>query len=269
MTDKRILLLQLLTPMHVGGNYEFSVVDQPIQREGHTGFPKIEASSLKGSIRHHFAKNTDDSEKEKEVFGETDKAGDIIFTDSRILFFPIRSAKGVFALITCPSIIKRLNEDLKRVGSTVKYDNSFTRPVTADTTLHIADRQVLLDEYHYTNVEVSNSFKRWVTAIEDEHLSGASITPHAMLLSDDDFAYFVKNSTEIITRTAIDPETNTVVGSALFDEEYVPTEAIFYSSLFSQQKNIDKLALDVFQIGGNMTLGKGFVQSYLSKGSEL
>ena len=39
------------TPLHMGTGTELGVVDLPVQREKHTGFPKGEASSIKGTFR--------------------------------------------------------------------------------------------------------------------------------------------------------------------------------------------------------------------------
>ena len=39
------------TPLHAGSGSDLGIVDLPIQREKHTGFPKVESSSLKGAIR--------------------------------------------------------------------------------------------------------------------------------------------------------------------------------------------------------------------------
>ncbi|NBJ68371.1 MULTISPECIES: type III-B CRISPR module RAMP protein Cmr4 [Clostridia] len=259
MKNKELLFLHLLSPMHVGGNYEFSIVDQPIQREGHTGFPKIEASSLKGSIRHDYARRRPNDEKEKAIFGHKDQAGDVIFTDGRILFFPVRSAKGVYALITCPSIMKRFGDD---IGKDIAIpDVKENQAYTAQKTNIVLDDKVLLDEYLYEQVTENEDFTKWVEFMEKK-INGVTIQEHALLLSDDEFAYFVQHCTEIITRTAINPETNTVEDRFLFDEEYVPTESIFYSVVFSDQHTINELGLDILQIGGNMTLGKGFVKTY-------
>jgi len=49
-----IMFLIAETPMHAGSGDSLGIVDMPIQRERHTDFPKIEASSLKGSMREHF-----------------------------------------------------------------------------------------------------------------------------------------------------------------------------------------------------------------------
>ena len=44
-------VIRTLSSTHVGSGSDLGFVDLPIQREKHTGFPKIEASSLKGSLR--------------------------------------------------------------------------------------------------------------------------------------------------------------------------------------------------------------------------
>jgi len=49
--------IHVITPLHAGTGQELGIVDLPIQRERHTGFPKIEASGLKGSIREVFEEN--------------------------------------------------------------------------------------------------------------------------------------------------------------------------------------------------------------------
>jgi|GEM_PF-6268950 len=48
------LFVHCQSPTHVGSGSDLGLVDLPIQRESHTGFPKIEASSLKGAIRENF-----------------------------------------------------------------------------------------------------------------------------------------------------------------------------------------------------------------------
>ena len=47
MTTK-ILYLFTRTPLHVGAGASVGAIDQPIQRERHTGHPIIPGSSIKG-----------------------------------------------------------------------------------------------------------------------------------------------------------------------------------------------------------------------------
>ena len=57
-------VIRTLSSTHVGSGSDLGFVDLPIQREKHTGYPKIEASSLKGSLRE--ALENVSSEKKKE-----------------------------------------------------------------------------------------------------------------------------------------------------------------------------------------------------------
>jgi CRISPR-associated protein Cmr4 len=50
----KTLFLVCETPLHAGSGDSLGIVDLPIQRERHTQFPKIEASSLKGALREAF-----------------------------------------------------------------------------------------------------------------------------------------------------------------------------------------------------------------------
>lgn len=140
----RPLFLYCETPLHAGSGSDLGVVDLPIQRERHTGFPKIESSSLKGALREDFESNTQEvtiagkkfkvnegirSRKEGVSTGkpltlafgpegdEADKAhaGALAFTDARLLLFPVKSMKGVFVWITSPVILRRLERDIRLV----------------------------------------------------------------------------------------------------------------------------------------------------------
>ena len=48
----KILYLFTRTPLHVGAGASVGAIDQPIQRERHTGFPIIPGSSIKGVLRY-------------------------------------------------------------------------------------------------------------------------------------------------------------------------------------------------------------------------
>lgn len=65
----RPFLLICETPLHAGSGNDLGIVDLPIQRERHTKFPKIEASSLKGSIREAFEQQVE-IKKKVEVNGK-------------------------------------------------------------------------------------------------------------------------------------------------------------------------------------------------------
>ena len=74
------LFLVTETPLHAGSGSDLGIVDLPIQRERHTRFPKIEASSLKGAIRETFeerAASVDEEIKIHRTFGFDEKSKNI------------------------------------------------------------------------------------------------------------------------------------------------------------------------------------------------
>lgn len=292
--------IHTITPLHAGSGDSLGVVDMPIQRERHTGFPKIEGSSLKGSIREVFRELIDNENKitEKKIeitFGPEkgdDYAGSLGFTDARILLFPVKSVQGVFAWITCPAVIKRFKNDLGVSKNNtngipdvcVKTEKEKSYCISSSNDI-VINKNVILEEYAFKVVEnddEQNEYCSKLAKLLAGKLGMDEIKNKLVILSNDDFTDFVKLSTEVITRTKIDPDTGTVVGGALFTEEYLPAETIMYSLAltsppFSKDKSIFKNETDVMnffttgipniiQIGGNATIGKGIVNIIKYKG---
>jgi len=286
-----IFYIHTITPMHVGSGSDLGIVDMPIQRESHTSYPKIEGSSLKGSIREAFEqeKNIDElkihqvfgydetnaSEEAKKKFDELkDKyAGALGFSDARILLFPIKSVKGVFAYVTCPNVIKRYENDLvKIIGKNVDFKIPNENTITQNSKIKLDDEDiVILEEYSFEVSEDNNTNKLAEFLAKKTEIS--EIKEKLIVLSDDDFKDFVNMFTEVITRTKIDNKTGTVKDGALFNEEYLPSETVMYSMVFASSiipyigndiKNEDDVMKffknncpEVIQIGGNATIGKG------------
>ena len=296
--------IHVITPLHAGTGQELGIVDLPIQRERPTGFPKIEASGLKGSIREVFKENNkkvkvgnkevsiNDKITIDLIFGpeaEVSYAGALGFTDARILLFPVKSMKGVFAYITCPQVLKRFEEEITIAGGKIELNgqkinisgipkNSFPK----DTSQVLVSSKVILEEYTFelNPNEDLKLFANWLakkTGIEE-------IPQKIVVLSDDDFKDFVHLSTEVITRIKINNATGTVETGALFTEEFLPAETLLYSlalaspifkekpeekGIFNQPgKDEAELVLEFFragrpevmQIGGDATIGKGIVR---------
>lgn len=302
------------TPLHAGSGTDLGVVDLPIQRERHTGFPKIEASGLKGSIREAFeqlGKNPERLKKLKDkfaalkdeqyrqivnlVFGPEE--GDLYaaalgFTDARLLLFPMRSARSVFAWVTCPAVLNRLVKELKLAGVPNLPPLPEAGTVPCGSGLFIRGTSVVLEEYAFT-VREDEKASRWAEWLADKALPEREdlewwrkkMKKDLVVLSDDEFAHFVTMATEVVTRIKIDPETGTVKEGALFTEEYLPQETLLYSlalaspafgrdedrkvgeAVFGKDKQDESVLKfwrtgmpEVFQVGGNATLGRGLVR---------
>lgn len=279
------LFLICNTPTHVGSGSDLGIVDLPIQRERHTGFPKFEASSLKGSLREAFERKIDSGtfssldapdtmihrlfgyddgslnksqiEKLEGYFkkgkgdGQISFAGALGFTDARLLLFPVKSMKGVFAWITCFRALKQFESDMQLANTSFQIsglnegflqDNE-TYLFAADSNLKVGEN-ILLEEYTFKvsnelngAIQVNHNgvkvdFPEWLA--ENLFDGGGSywmdkIRKDIVVLPDDDFKDFVNLSTEVITRTKIDNNTGTVASGALFNEEYLPPESVMYA----------------------------------------
>lgn len=304
------------TSLHAGSGNDLGIVDLPVQRERHTGFPKVEGSGIKGCIREVFEemvpaiaagkkdfKFTSNSISKDEltkainlVFGPEkggDHAGALGFTDARLLLFPVKSMKGVFAWVTCPRVLERFKRDMLLCGIDHKLEMPLENSTPRDSDLFVKDNKVVLEEYTFEinnkNEECCTNMADWlsknVIPSGDTHKYWREkMTRDMVVISDDDFRDFVSLSTEVVTRTKIDSSTGTVAKGQLFTEEYLPPETVLYSlalatPLFSNDKGIFKTGKNgvktdkpeeeevlefltgnlpqVIQIGGNATIGKG------------
>ncbi len=256
----RPFFLMVETPLHAGCGSDLGVVDLPIQREKHTGIPKVEASGLKGCMREAFAdyeRGTANRLPEYLVqgfpaliekgrlreaidlaFGPEDgdlHAGALGFTDARLLLFPVRSMRGVFGWVTCPAIVARFIRELKMAGLTPPPQVPPAGTVPGGCGLLVNNDRVLLEEYTFTVREdtACAGLAGWLAqqlfpAAGYEYWQ-QKMQKDLVVLADDDFRDFVNLATEVITRTRIDAETGTVARGALFTEEYLPSESVLYA----------------------------------------
>ncbi|HLP92881.1 MAG TPA: type III-B CRISPR module RAMP protein Cmr4 [Saprospiraceae bacterium] len=304
----RPLFLLTDTPLHAGSGDDLGVVDLPIQRERHTKYPKIESSSLKGALRDAFESHYSGRHEAQEIeaiFGpeEAGTRGALTITDARLLAFPVKSVKGVFAWITCPSVLNRLKSDLATANlDFTDIPAANTVPAGSKVVLQIHSPQgnnkknVVLEEFTIgvTENDACTKLAQWMSEnVMDPDLDfwANKLKTDLVVLEDDDFADFVQLSTEVITRTKINNKTGTVEDGALFTEEYLPSESILYSIVATSreffddkaEKNKDRNALykspvdtmvvveqtitnklnNMFQLGGNATLGKGILRAKL------
>jgi CRISPR-associated protein Cmr4 len=198
-------------------------------------------------------------------------------------------------------VLERFKEDLglaKNIDGSLNVDFSTLINTLPEQTNISIESKVVLEEYTFDvkeNKETSkiakyladkifpnDAYKFWREKLEKD----------LVILSDDDFEQFVTSSTEVITRTRIDYETGTVdtKRGGLWTEEYLPQDTILYSIAMASPVRVEKdeakgifraddpdkeaekvlqffeLGIpDVIQIGGNQTIGKGFVRIQILK----
>ncbi|HXG11852.1 MAG TPA: type III-B CRISPR module RAMP protein Cmr4 [Gemmataceae bacterium] len=290
-----LLFIHAQTGLHPGSGTALGTVDLPVQRERHTQWPIIPSSTLKGILRDACRppRNSADWQKWLAVFGpETgeaaDHAGALSLTDARILAFPVRSLKGVFAWVTCRAVLERLQRDLTLIQAN---GNAFNLPeaskdkalCAADSPLLVDGNKLVLEEFDFERTGDIGAVANWVSqrAVSD-NATQERLRKHLVVLYDDDFTHFARHATEIVARVGLDPERKTVQPGALFYEEFLPAETLFYSVVLasSSRRKFDKedenrrsiplspgevlefvratlAPRKYLQIGGDETIGKG------------
>ena len=303
----KLLYLFTRTPLHVGAGASVGAIDQPIQRERHTAFPIIPASSLKGTFADAWNDgllDEHDKDETKKVrvkkdgtasdaawlFGsDSDKhaaAGALQFSEARLLAFPIRSAKGSFAWITCPLMLQRAVRDgvipsalLDQLPEPVDEKAIFDAGNASK--LALSDK-VVLEEYTFSIVSwigLSKLGEHMATLLRSDAV-WQEITSRLVVLSNGMMSFFAQNACEVAQHVRISDETGTAEGGALFNQENVPSETLFYSVIhffpgrgekFKGKSSGDaatefstKLAGKVFQFGGDASTGLGYCTVKLS-----
>ena len=88
--NKAVVFFYAVSPVHMGAGTATGIIDNPIQRERHTGHPCFAGSGIKGAVRHGFLSTGRDSKLMDRVFGPANgdlHAGAVSFGDAQIVSF--------------------------------------------------------------------------------------------------------------------------------------------------------------------------------------
>ena len=270
--NTKIMTIFTRTPLHVGCGSSVGAVDQPVVRERHTRFPVIPGSSIKGVLADLWLDWSDKdnpkrSDDGKDILGEDNqdnkaKAGSLLVGEGKLLAFPVRSAKNCFAWITCPLVLKRFAADAKKSFAIPTVEEM---SVMAPRSLMFNDTAIF-EEYPLTSCgEVCQDILDALAELSDEPVWQDEVGNRLAIVSDEMFAYFAENACEIANHNRIDDKSGVVATGALFSQENVPSETMFYA-VFNSQKKSDfeelQAKLDgegnLLQIGADMTTGLGW-----------
>lgn len=304
----RILTLFSRTPVHLGAGNSVGAIDSPIMRERHTRIPVIPGSSLKGVLAdlwsddQNMERDHKDNKLKRKLVSEaawlfgvegrtseesgnagdkenknTSTAGALLIGESRVLVFPVRSAKGSFAWITCPLALSRFKRDTQaafRIPDNLEAEECYASSGVTLTDEKDKSKKIILEEYCLKCKGESDLHREIQTIVDDDVWK--DLHKRFVIVSDEMFSYFVEQSCEVVTRIRIDDETGVVADGALFNQENVPSETLFYTIVSAQkEKNSKGVAarsadealdvlqkeledIEVIQLGGDETIGLGF-----------
>jgi len=236
-------------------------------------------------IEEEIADESSGGEKKTKHTGH---AGCVQILEAKLLAFPVRSLAGCFGWITCPAALRRFHRDTGKLvqdanGQTTTLaineppvDTAF---IAAGSSLQLqGQNNIVLEEYAFSSNSADASFTPIAGVrknLSDDELWKRTLSSRLAILRDEDFQHFVTTTTEVVTRVGIDPATRSVKNGALFNQENVPCEALFYSVLTvlpvrfksppdTGGKSADALLQEllpngrILQIGGDETTGHGF-----------
>ena len=149
--------------------------------------------------------------------------------------------------------------------------------------------KVYFEDLNFSVAEIGQDELQWIEKLgfkddpEKEQSEFKEIVSRLFIVHDDVFQYFVEFATQVMSRNRISYETGIVEKGALWTEEHLPPETYLFSYLEDDKKAVgrikvkknsseqekdatsfewiaDKLNDKVIHLGGDETVGKGFVQ---------
>ncbi len=299
---RSMLFIYVETPLHAGTGRGLGAVDLPIQRERTTGYPIVQASSLKGRLRAASDPNLNPQvgltkAEHLAIFGPetsnaSDHAGALSIGDARILLFPVRSLAGVFAWTTSVDALARFRREAQMVGLSVNWElpsepDRNTILVSGDAL--IAGGSVVLEEFSFTpdksQADTVQAIGTWLAnnaLLQTGYDYWKQALPNKLcILPEDAFRDFVLYGTEVQTHIALNPQTKTVdkEKGALWTTESLPVDTLLYAPLMATKsrggvglsgqqvlERVKGLELVHTQLGGDETTGQGMVALRFSDG---
>ena len=290
MPNTRIYWIHTLSPTHAGIGRGVGYIDLPIDRDGVTGWPILRGSSFKGVWRDWAVQkalpNIDIAFGRADKDAESANAGALIPTDAKIVCLPVRSFRGTFAWVTSPLCLQMLKRTLTLAGFTkvpeapASLDEGKAHD-TGTTSALRQGQQIFLEDLDFV-AENCLTATAWANFIAGKVFAGDSswqdqFKKRFVVLPDLAFDFLCETGTEVNTRVRIDDETKTVVRSALWTEESLPSETILMGliqcervfqkngnneSSLTPQNLLSNFATDALtlQIGGKATVGRGQVR---------
>lgn len=290
------VFLYAISPVHMGAGQAIGVIDNPIQRERHTGHPCFAGSGIKGAVRHSFKSLGGEENLIARLFGPESgsadlHAGAVSFGDAQLIALPVRSLKGGFVYATCPQTIARAQRLLAHLNMPRNWPALPQLEPGNCLSTHAAQLsgakgdKLHLEAFEYTATDKACAALQTIaqdlsqTAIpagDGYAFFRKKMAADLVVLSDSDFDYFSQHAMLVEPHVRIDDTTGTASDGGLFYTENLPPESLLIAPLLASQTRSGKdeekieaiqvmahmkavLHSKLLQVGGGATTGRGLV----------
>jgi CRISPR-associated protein Cmr4 len=268
------IYLYLIAPLHTGGaTQEGNLLG--IAREAHTRFPYIPSSTIRGRMRSLITdrvkkaqwfgpdlKDLEDSDFLADYKTQTEKElhqleqGSLWMGDGSILWLPVPSISHGVIWVSCPLLLKRWQR--------ITGNPTFSAPVEYGTNLSNANPIYLKDAI--IGADELQAWGNWSDFVPE----GSDEVQRVLVLPDQHCATVFQMSLWRQVKVKLD-EHKTVDGGFRYEESIPPDTLMYFpwgsttQSRLSTTTNEEAfrqeiLSHDFLQIGGQESLGRGFVQ---------
>ena len=300
MKQVKLYGIYTISPLHYGTGQTAGAVDLPVARESHTRLPFIPGTGLKGVARDVIEQN--DKEYVERLFGSnppqpggqddtnaaTDggrqaadgdaagsdspkdgaalKAGNLLFTDARLLALPVRSLQRPFLYVTSPLVLQRLERELNAYGIRDVLPEHWVCPkprgngdggggngggqaLVADRSLEgqaLVLEDVCYDASHVRyQAMVAGLAERLVKLLADGEALGRALMPSGLVVvPDEDLRDLAQRTLPVVARTQLTPGKTTdkwtddlglygpqgkTYSGNLWYEETLPADTLLYA----------------------------------------
>ncbi len=253
--------LYLLSPLHTGGTTQEGNL-LGIAREAHTNLPYIPSSTIRGRLR---ASTSEKSQRNK-LFG-TDlqdsqqlEQGDIWIGDGSILWLPVPSLSHGVIWISCPMLLRRW---LRFSGNTGTVPSEYSCNLSGGNAVYLKDAILKSDDL--------KQWQDWRAFVPQTPETSA--IERVIVLPDQHCATLIQMSLWRQVKVKLDAH-KSVEGGFRYEEAISPDTLMYFSWGTTSQANgtaaqsksdFQQLLANnqILQIGGQESLGRGFVQQWM------
>ncbi len=254
------VFLYAVSPVHMGAGQTIGVIDNPIQRERHTGHPCFAGSGIKGAVRHSFKNLGGDVGRTTLLFGPDSgsadlHAGAVSFGDAQLVALPVRSLKGGFVYATSPQALARAQRLLAHLHLPRSWPALPAVGPGHCLTIHATQLggaggdKLHLEAFEYAAADKAcaalQTIAQDLATIALPSGDGyaffrTKFAADLVVLSDSDFDYFSQHAMLVEPHVRIDDTTGAASEGGLFYTENLPPESLLIAPLLASRTRLDK-----------------------------